>query len=396
MKVSVIMANYRGAEHLSAAITAVLRQTHADLELIVSDDASPDQSVALVRKAMAADPRVRLIEAKVNAGPSAARNRALDAATGDWVAMVDSDDLLHPERIQRLMTAADRLGADIIADDMVLFGDTAEACGRTLLQPLDLRAPLTVTPGLYLDASGEDARTPPLGYLKPMIRRQLIEARRYDERLRIGEDYDFVLGLLLSGACFLVVPDPMYLYRRHSGSISHRLSEPAVAAMLAAHDRVAATAGTAEPALLAKRRRGLEPLLSYERLVNAIRDRDVAKAAFLLMRQPGLVRRLGRSLAERLSRHAAPDVQKTPAEVRLGIGPRSVAAGLAVDCLAVPEPGGTWSEPPAILAAKLSRLSGQHHLRVVVEDAAGAWAAGLVPPCQPEPADAGLAGPVGS
>jgi succinoglycan biosynthesis protein ExoO len=391
MKVSVIMANYRGAAHLSAAIASVLRQTHADLELIVSDDASPDESAAIVREVMAADRRVRLIEAKANAGPSAARNRALDAATGDWVAMVDSDDLLHPERIERLLTAAVRLGADIIADDMVLFGDTVEASGRTLLQPLQLCAPMAVTSGLYLEASGEDASVPALGYLKPMIRRRLIGARRYDERLRIGEDYDFVLRLLLTGARFLVLPDPMYLYRRHSGSISHRLSEAAVSAMLAAHDRVAATAGEAELGLLARRRSGLEALLRYERLVSAIRGRQAAKAAGLLLRRPGLALNLGRSVAERLNRHTTPAVRKTGAEVRLGIGLGRGATGhLSVPCLAVPEAGGTWSEPPAALAAELSRLSAQHHLRCIAEDAAGTWAVGLLPSARTETAPAGL------
>jgi succinoglycan biosynthesis protein ExoO len=402
MKVSVIMANYRGAEHLSAAISSVLRQTHADLELIVSDDASPDDSAVIVRDAKAADRRVHLIEADANAGPSAARNRALDIATGDWIAIVDSDDLLHPERFERLLSAAVRLGADIIADDLVLFGETPEACGRTLLQPLELRAPMPLTPRLYLEASGEDERIPPLGYLKPMIRRRLIGARRYDENLRIGEDYDFVLGLLLTGARFLVVPDPMYLYRRHSGSISHRLSEGAVRAMLAAHDRVAETAGEDEIAALAQRRCGLEALLRYERLVGAIRAGHAAEASKLLFRHPGLALLLGRSLIERLSRHATPPARKTHAELRLAIGPvRSATGGLTLPCQPVPPPGATWSEPPARMAAELSRLSARHHLRCVAEDAAGEWAAGLLPLAQADRLTAGssaarLSGPVGS
>lgn len=200
MKVSVIMANYRGAEHLFAAISSVLRQSHADLELIVSDDASPDESGAIVRAVAANDARVRLIDAAMNAGPAAARNRALDAATGDWIAIVDSDDLLHVNRFERLLAAATYLGADMIADDLVFFGDTAEASGRTLLQPLDLCAPLKVTTSLFLKASGENAQIPAFGYLKPMIRRDFIGVARYDENLRIGEDYDFILRLLMSGA----------------------------------------------------------------------------------------------------------------------------------------------------------------------------------------------------
>jgi succinoglycan biosynthesis protein ExoO len=235
---------------------------------------------------------------------------------------------------------------------------------------------------------------PALGYLKPMIRRRLIGARRYDESLRIGEDYDFVLGLLLAGARFLVLPDPMYLYRRHSGSISHRLSEAAVSAMLVAHDRVAATAGEAELALLARRRSGLEAQLRYERLASAIRAGRAVAAAGLLLHHPGLVLPMGRSVVERLTRHATRAARKTTAEVRLGIGlARSPAGELSVPCLAVPEPGGTWSEPPAALAAELSRLSAQHHLGSVAEDAAGRWAAGLLPSVETQPAAAALSGP---
>ncbi len=401
MKVSVIMANYRGAEHLFAAVTSVLRQSHADLELIVSDDASPDDSLAIVRAAMTGDRRVRLIEAIANAGPAAARNRALDIASGDWVAILDSDDLLHPGRLERLVTAAGQLGADIIADDLVFFGDTVEASGRTLLQSLDLRAPLAVTTGLFLEASGESRRVPALGYLKPLIRRSLIGAQRYDESLRIGEDYDFILRLLLSGGRFFVVPDPMYLYRRHTASISHRLTEGAVCAMLAAHDRVAAGAGEAERRLLARRRQGLLALWRYERLLNAIRGRRASRALALLLRHPGLVLHLGRSLRERFARVVTPAAGKTPARVRLGLGlPYRETGPLSVPCLAVPLPGGAWSDPPARMASALSRLSARYRLSFVAEDEAGAWAAGLLPSVQaapeaPEPGRAAVPNPTG-
>jgi succinoglycan biosynthesis protein ExoO len=381
MKVSVIMANYRGAEHLFAAIASVLRQSHADLELIVSDDASPDRSVALVRDAMARDSRVRLIESPVNIGPSGARNRALDIATGDWIAIVDSDDLLHPYRFERLLSAAARLGADIVADDLVFFGDTLEAGGRTLLQPLDICAPMSVTADFFLEASGENRRIPALGYLKPIIRRRLIGTHRYDESLRTGEDYDFILRLLLSGGRFAVVADPMYLYRRHTASISHRLTESAVSAMLAAHDRVASAAGAAERLSLARRRRGLLALWRYERLLDAIRRGRGAHATGLLLRHPGLAMHLIRSLGERFSRYATLVSEKLPADIRLGTGlPHREAGMLSLPCPVVPEAGLAWSEPPARMASVLSRLSARYRLSCMAEDEAGAWAAGLVPP----------------
>jgi succinoglycan biosynthesis protein ExoO len=380
MKVSVIMANYRGAQHLFAAIGSVLRQTHADLELIVSDDASPDQSLAIVQAAMASDDRVRLISSAVNLGPAAARNRAIDVATGDWIAVMDSDDLLHPNRIERLLAAAERLGADLVADDLVFFGDTVEASGRTLLQPLEICAPLTVTTGLYLDASGERRRIPALGYLKPMIRRSLIGTHRYDESLRIGEDYDFILRLLMSGGRYVILPDPMYLYRRHTASISHRLTESAASAMLAAHDRVAAGAGAAERPLLARRRRGLLAMWRYERLLAAIRGRQGLRVLGLMLRHPGLAKHLTRSLGERFARAAVSHAERPSAEMRLGLGlPFREVGALSVPCLAVPQAGDAWPAPPGKMASTLSRLSARYRLSYRVEDEAGAWAAGLLP-----------------
>lgn len=373
------MANFRGARHLLAALSSVLRQSHADLELIVSDDASPDDSRAIVRATMARDKRVRLIETAQNAGPAAARNRAIDMASGEWIAVVDSDDLMHPQRLERLLAAAGRLGVDMIADDPVFFGPTPEACGTTLLLPLGLHAPMSVSPGLFLQASGEDRDLPALGYLKPMIRRSMLGGLRYDEDLRIGEDFDLVLRLLLSGLRYAVVPDPMYLYRRHDASISHRLSEAAVQAMTAAHDRVAQRAAAEFMPLLEKRRRGLVKLGRYEELVTAIRTRQLLRAAGEVMRHPPLVLDLGRSLAERLSRKARVEHRKKVATIRLGQGALPEGAdGLAVPCPAVPAPGEAWAEPPARMAAALSRLWAHYELSSIALDDAGAWAAALV------------------
>ena len=99
--VSVIMANYNGSAYLGDAIASVRRQSLRELELIVSDDASTDDSVRIVSEAMGGDPRIRLLRSKQNSGPAAARNKALALAKGDWIAVMDSDDLMHPDRLLR-------------------------------------------------------------------------------------------------------------------------------------------------------------------------------------------------------------------------------------------------------------------------------------------------------
>src|SRR5262249_12838616 len=86
--VSVLMANYNGAAYLAAAIRSVQTQSLRSLELIVSDDASTDGSVQIVTELMTSDPRIRLLQSDRNGGPAVARNRALDVAKGQWIAIV--------------------------------------------------------------------------------------------------------------------------------------------------------------------------------------------------------------------------------------------------------------------------------------------------------------------
>ncbi len=303
--VSVVMANYQGARYLEAAIASVQAQSLTAWELILSDDASTDESVRIVQDAAQRDPRISVIRTAQTRGPGAARNAAFEVARGDWIAIVDSDDLLHPDRLARLLAAADRLDVDMIADDMILFGDGPGTGGRTLLQPLGLCAPLPVPPGLFIRGDGTSAQLPAFGYLKPMIRRAVLGTVRYDETLRVGEDFDLCLRLLLGGARYVALPDPMYLYRRHAASVSHRLSVPLVTAMIAAHDRLPPATLPIDRDALTQRRLGLEKLLQYERLVAAIKTHDAGAALRLLASRPGLIRPLIGSVAERLGRRKA-------------------------------------------------------------------------------------------
>ena len=89
---------------VAAAIGSALAQTVTDLEVLVVDDGSRDGTVAEVRRAAAADARVRLLE-QANAGPSAARNRALEVAAAPVVAFLDADDLMLPDYAERMLGA---------------------------------------------------------------------------------------------------------------------------------------------------------------------------------------------------------------------------------------------------------------------------------------------------
>ena len=112
--VSVIIPAYNAEEFIDEALQSVLRQTHRELEVIVVDDGSTDATRARVR---AHGDRVRYIH-QMNAGVGAARNRGLDAATGDYVAFLDADDLWRPEKLEvQLEVAARNPTSGLIACD---------------------------------------------------------------------------------------------------------------------------------------------------------------------------------------------------------------------------------------------------------------------------------------
>ena len=374
-RISVVMANFEAGAKILPALRSVLAQSMGDLEVIVSDDASRDDSLALVREMMAADPRIRLIANPANCGPAHCRNQALDVARGEWVAVVDSDDIIHPERFERLLAVAGQHDADIVADDLLLFHD--DGSPPRLMLGDETRGSFDVSPRDWVLA-GLDG-SPALGYLKPMIRADLLQQLRYDESLRIGEDYDFVLRLLLAGARMVVVPEPFYLYRRHSGSISHRLSVEDMQAMVERQEALAEAHSPLPPELVAAFARRLSVLksgLAYETLVASIKARQFARALNLVAGEPSHLRRLWTSFVEGRLRRSSPQARPERADViRLGGYGVSGADHVVPDY--VPAHLVDWSVPRRHSVWR--SLAVHANTRCVALDRAGHYAAGFIP-----------------
>jgi succinoglycan biosynthesis protein ExoO len=308
--VSVVTANYNGAETLPAAIASVLGQSLADLELIVVDDASTDASAAIVQAAAVRDGRVRPIAQPANAGPGPARNRGLEAARGRWLAVFDSDDLMAPDRLERLVRRGQADGADIVADNLLAFDTTTPDDARPFLSPRLFSRPRWIEAADLIASSRMYARRPGLGYLKPLIRSEALRAAgvRYDARLRIGEDYDVLLRLLASGLRLRLEPAALYRYRRHAASTSHVLQRGHLESMLRADaafeadfPHLPASARRAQ----ALRRRSLERALIYDEVVRRLKSGDVAGGLAASLGRPTVWPLLTMPVTARLKRLGA-------------------------------------------------------------------------------------------
>jgi succinoglycan biosynthesis protein ExoO len=298
------MPTYNSARFLDAALLSVRKQTLEAIEIIVVDDASTDDSVGIARAHATDDPRIRVIAVPVNAGPAAARNRALEVARGEWIAVFDSDDLMHPDRLHRLLGAALAHSVDIVADDMLSFDDDGASPPQVLLPR---KPPCSIDLESYVRSNVLYGRSLALGYLKPLIRAGLLHRSgiRYNESLRIGEDYDIIARLLQKGARFNIVPEMTYFYRRHGASISHRLSRRTIVPMQRAHDVFCATIANPHPRLAAaleKRSRSLAIALAYDDIVVAAKSGGWTAALNALIQNPTALPLLRLPLAARLQR----------------------------------------------------------------------------------------------
>lgn len=116
--VSVVVPAYNvGTAFLRDAIASALGQTYGNLEVIVVNDASTDNTMECV--GAFSDPRLRVIDLPENSGPSAARNAGTEAAKGEWMCYLDADDRMLPGMVERLLAIAESTGADIASCDFM-------------------------------------------------------------------------------------------------------------------------------------------------------------------------------------------------------------------------------------------------------------------------------------
>ena len=101
MSVTIIMPSYNSEKFIIESVESVLVQTYSNWELIIVDDCSPDSSNHIIMKYVDSDHRIKLIKLEKNSGPAVARNTAIEAANGRYIAFLDSDDVWLPNKLEK-------------------------------------------------------------------------------------------------------------------------------------------------------------------------------------------------------------------------------------------------------------------------------------------------------
>jgi glycosyltransferase involved in cell wall biosynthesis len=218
--VSAIIATYNRAGLVGNAVESILQQTYENIEVIVVDDGSTDDTHAVLARF---GDRIRIIYQN-NAGPAAARNRGTRAANGDIISFLDSDDIWLPARIERVVELLQRVDESVpccVCDVEMRFTSRARTTSfqNFVLSPM-------VNKGLWSNAPEVLADRFVLFNQMAAVRRSALEkVGGYDENLRFLEDYDLALRLSLLGP-FAFVREPLVIWNQGSkGSLSAEAEE---------------------------------------------------------------------------------------------------------------------------------------------------------------------------
>jgi glycosyltransferase involved in cell wall biosynthesis len=203
--VSVILPAYNGARFLKEAVDSIVLQTFQDWELILVDDGSTDHTPEIMKGYN--DPRIRYLKNEENKGLVYSLNRAIEASTGRYIARMDADDFSQPDRLEK----------------QVIFLESHPDIGVYDVRQQFIDDTGNPTDSFNSDITGTEniLRKMPwfncMGHPSVMMRAEIAKAYRY--RKVVYEDYDLWLRVLNDGLKLERTPEPLLLYRVHSGSI---------------------------------------------------------------------------------------------------------------------------------------------------------------------------------
>ncbi len=210
--VSVIVPIYKVEKYLGKCVDSIINQTYKNLEIILVDDGSPDNSGKICDEYAKKDNRIKVIH-KENGGLSSARNAGLDVATGEFIAFVDSDDRIHLDFVEKLYRAIKEENADIASCYVESFIENKNKIERRVY----------VNKKIVVEGKGEFKYYYHLGkkssnvVWNKLYKRHIFETLRFING-RVYEDRAIYLHLLAQSEKMVFIPEVLYTYTVRSGS----------------------------------------------------------------------------------------------------------------------------------------------------------------------------------
>lgn len=204
--VSVIMPARDASAYIEQAIRSVMGQTVTDWELLVLDDCSEDSTRGIVSDLAREDPRIRLYANGTPLGTARTRNAGLALCAGEYVALLDSDDVWHPDKLEKQLALAKKEGAQLVYCSYALVDESGNKGWNDFVVPPDTDVKRMLKENV-------------IGCSTVLLAGQLVKRFRFSEQY-YHEDYVLWLDILRSGAKAVGVEEVLVDYRCHSSGRS--------------------------------------------------------------------------------------------------------------------------------------------------------------------------------
>lgn len=219
MKVSVILTSYNYAQYLKDTINSVLNQKYNDWEMIIIDDGSVDNSVEIIMEYANSDSRIKLIRNYENQGLAKSIQIGLLAASGDWVAFLESDDLWKEDYLQKKLEIADKYpNSGLIYNGVEFFGENAVQAMERFAGIVKKNNSKKFPQNMFYSFGYEN---PLLTMSSVMVKRDLLES--VDFNSPIDKLFDWYLYIQIAAKTdFYYLAAPLTLWRQHAQSYVSR------------------------------------------------------------------------------------------------------------------------------------------------------------------------------
>lgn len=208
--ISVIVPIYNTAEYLPRCVESLLAQDHKDMEILLIDDCSTDESEKLGRAYADQYDQIRFLKQAKNQGQSAARNRGIAEASGEWVAFVDSDDWVAPNYLSSLFEATQKDRAAIAVNTV-----------RILATEGGKRRTVDYAPSVTTKTdNGRKVALLPFAPYQKLIDRKLAVNPLFPEDVRRFEDFCAFVPMFTKTQRIAVIHEPTYFYYQRNNSVS--------------------------------------------------------------------------------------------------------------------------------------------------------------------------------
>lgn len=214
-KVSIIVPIYNAADYLSKSIESILNQSYENLEIILIDDASTDNSKEIIKKYALKDTRIKPFYSEVNCGVSRARNIGLKSVSGDYVFFMDSDDTIVKDTIKIMIEKATKYSSDLLDSYHLMIYKN-----KTFLEHKPLKEDLILG-----NKENEKMITISSYVTGKLIDTKLIKGLTFDESLRRYEDLVFEHELKLRANNYCLIKDVLYFYYQVDNSLVNSFGE---------------------------------------------------------------------------------------------------------------------------------------------------------------------------